>query len=103
MNRQTLEAKTRKHWETWLPSKTAELKASGEWDEAVKGAALAAFRMIQDLQSQGYQAHEAEEVALRQYVLLSPEEPDEDDELEQELREMEANYQQNVAPYLIQD
>ena len=100
MNRQTLEAKTRKHWETWLPSKTAELKASGEWDEAVKGAALAAFRMIQDLQSQGYQAHEAEEVALHQFVLLPPESPDEDDWETEELAQMEADYQQNVAPNL---
>lgn len=100
MNRLELEAKTRKHWTTWLPSKTAELKANGEWDEAVAGAALAAFRMIQELKSQGYQEHEAEEVALPQYVLLPPEEPDEDDELEQELKEMEANYQKNVAPYL---
>ena len=100
MNQQTLASKIRKHWAEYLPQKTAELKAAGEWDEAVQGAALAASRMIQDLQSQGYQAHEAEEVALHQYVLLPPESPDEDDWEALELAQMEADYQQNVAPNL---
>ena len=100
MNQQTLVSKIRKHWTEYLPQKTAELKAAGEWDEAVQGAALAASRVIQDLMNQGYQAHEAEEVALQQYVLLPPESPTEDDWETQELAQMEADYQQNVSPNL---
>ena len=100
MNQQTLISKIRKHWTEFLPEKTAELKAAGAWDEAVNGAALAANRMIQDLMSQGYQAHEAEEVALHQYVLLPPESPEEDDWEAKELAQMEADYQKNLAPHL---
>lgn len=100
MNQQTLTSKIRKHWSQYLPQKTAALKAAGEWNEAVQGAALAASRMIQDLQSQGYQAHEAEEAALQQYVLLPPE-PESADDLESlELAQMEAQYQKQVAPNL---
>lgn len=98
MDRQSIASKARKHWEEWLPAKTWALKQAGEFEEAIQGAALAAHRMIQELMSQGYQEHEAEEVALRQYVLLQPEKvEDEDDE---ELQELEENYQKNVAPYL---
>lgn len=101
MNQQTLTSKIRKHWSQYLPKKTAALKAAGEWSEAVQGAALAASRMIQDLQSQGYQAHEAEEVALRQYVLLPPEAVESENDWEaQELDQMETQYQQEVAPNL---
>ena len=96
MDRLSIASKARKHWMEWLPEKTQALKASGEFEEAIQGAALAASRMIQELMGQGYQEHEAEEVALRQYVLLPPEK-DEDDEENQEL---EADYQKNVAPYL---
>ena len=100
MDRLTLASKARKHWTTWLPRKTAELKAEGAFEEAVQGAALAASRMIQDLQSQGYQEHEAEEVALRQFVLLPPEPPSEDDWETQDLAQKEAEYQSQVAPNL---
>ena len=100
MNQQTLASKIRKHWTEYLPQKTAALKAAGEWDEAVQGAALAAKRLILDLQSQGYQAHEAEEVALHQFVLLPPESPEEDDWEAKELAQMETDYQKNVAPNL---
>ena len=99
MDLETLKSKIRKHWTKWLPKKTAQLKTDGEWDEAVQGAALAASREIQDLTSQGYQAHEAEEVALHLFVLLPPEE-NEDDWEAKELAELEANYQQKVAPHL---
>lgn len=101
MDRLSLASKARKHWKTWLPKKTAELKAAGEFEEAVQGAALAASRMVQELMSQGYQAHEAEEVALRQFVLLPPESgANEQDWEREELAQMEADYQKNVAPNL---
>ena len=101
MDRLSLASKARKHWKTWLPQRTAELKKEGAFEEAVQGAALAAIKMIQELMSQGYQAHEAEEVALRQFVLLPPENgANEADWERQELAQMESDYQTNVAPNL---
>ena len=73
MDKLSLASKTRKHWMKWLPQKVAALREAGEFEEAVQGAALAAHRQILELMQQGYQAHEAEEVALRQFVLLEPE------------------------------
>lgn len=94
MNTWQLATKARKHWATWLPQKTEELKAAGEFSEATQVAAVAAQRQIQELMRQGYQEHEAEEVALKQYILLAPEPPDEDDWETKELAEKEARYQE---------
>lgn len=91
MDRITLAIMARDHWAEWLPEKARELKASGELSEAIQAAAIAAFKEISDLISQGYMAHEAEEVALKQYILLEPEELD--DWESQELAEMEDDYQ----------
>lgn len=74
MDRLTLERKARKHWAEWLPNKVSDLQAQGKLAEAVQGAAIAAERMIQDLMTQGFRPHEAEEVALKELILLPPEE-----------------------------
>jgi hypothetical protein len=94
MDRATLAAMARKHWAIWLPQKTADLKAAKEFGEATQAAAVAAQRQIQELISQGYRAHEAEEVALKQFILLAPEHPDEDDWEAKELAEKEDRYQE---------
>ena len=94
MDRATLAAKARKHWAIWLPKKTAELKATREFGEATQAAAVAAQRQIQTLVGQGYQEHEAEEVALKLFILLAPEPPDEDDWEAKELAEREDRYQE---------
>lgn len=93
MDRATLAAKARQHWEEWLPNKTAELKLDGAWMEASEAAAQQALDLIAQLVTQGYRAHEAEEVALKQYILLTPEPPPEDDWQEIELAEKERAYQ----------
>lgn len=94
MDRTTLAQMARKHWAQWLPKKVARLKAEGTLNEAIQGAALRAQREIADLMSQGYQAHEAEEVALPQFVLLKPEADAVDSPEEKaELAQMEAEYQ----------
>lgn len=103
INVQALAAKARKHWAEWLPEMTRELKASGEWERATKQAAIKAHEMIVELMQQGYQAHEAEEVVLSQYILLKPEAPDPDDELERELAEMEEEYQSWAGPMFNQE
>ena len=74
MDRFSLERKARKHWAEWLPNKVASLQAEGKLAEAVQGAATAAQRMSEDLMAQGFRSHEAEEVALKELILLPPEE-----------------------------
>ena len=73
MSVEAMQAKARAHWSKWLPTKVAELKASGTLEETLRAAAIAAQRTIEDLMAQGYQMHEAEEVALKEHVLLKPE------------------------------
>ena len=66
-------AKARKHWTRWLPEKVAELKASGQLDAALQLAANLCRARVDELMGQGYQHHEAEEVALPEFILLKPE------------------------------
>jgi hypothetical protein len=87
----------RKHWEEWLPEKVAELRAQGALTLALNAAANLAQDEIDHLMRNcGYQEHEAREVALRQFILLPPEPTADDDELEEELREKERQYQMNL-------
>ncbi len=88
------------HWEEWLPKKTAELKEAGDFESALQVAAVNANRkVLQLMQYQHYQKHEAEEVALRQYILLAPEPVDYENmplweqELEDEMAEKEEEFQ----------
>lgn len=98
MDRTTLAIKARKHWEKWLPKKTRELKADGEFDMAIQMAARQAQQEIANLMAQGYQEHEAEEVALPQFVLLKPEPAD--DWESRELAEKERKYQKMMQPFV---
>ncbi len=93
MDRTTLAKMARDHWAQWLPEKTAELQRAGEFNEATQTAARKAFDEISDLMQQGYPAHAAEEVALKHFILLQPEEPDPDDWEEIERAEAEVRYQ----------
>ena len=73
MSAQQYATMARKHWAKWLPKKVAEMKASGELEQAVQTAGRMAQEEVVSLMEQGFQQHEAEEVALKQYVLLAPE------------------------------
>lgn len=73
MSATTYQAKARKHWATWLPQKVASLKAAGELEQALQTAGKEAAKMVAELMGQGFQQHEAEEVALAEFVLLKPE------------------------------
>lgn len=66
-------AKARKHWTEWLPEKVAALKAAGELEAALQIAANQTRAEVDNLMATGFQLHEAEEVALPQFVLLKPE------------------------------
>jgi hypothetical protein len=98
MDRSTLAIKARKHWEKWLPKKTRELKAAGEFQMAIQMAAQKAQQEISNLMAQGYQEHEAEEVALPMFILLKPE-PKHDWE-SRELARKERKFQETMGPFL---
>jgi len=93
-----LKSMARKHWAQWLPDKVRELKAEGKLNEALQGAASLAQAEIEHLMKKGYSVDEAREVALPMFILLKPE--DHEDELDEELAEKERDFQKNVAPYL---
>lgn len=96
MSAQRYAAMARKHWTTWLPKKVADLKATGELEQAIQAAGKSAAREVLDLMQQGFQQHEAEEVALSQHIILKPEpdankeqwELDEEAALEKRSREL---------------
>ncbi len=67
-----LKALARKHWLKYLPNKVKALKANGELEEALQGAALLTQTEIEHLMSRGYQEHEAREVALPMFIVLKP-------------------------------
>ncbi|MCY1277008.1 hypothetical protein D9M68_378440 [compost metagenome] len=83
----------RKHWSKWLPKKTAELKAAGDWESTLRVRGKWAAERVLELMQQGFRQHEAEEVALHELILLKPEpqaalEPWE----REELAKLEAEY-----------
>ena len=101
MSVQSLAAKARRHWEQWLPERSRRLKEAGRFTLESQKAAEQAQREINQLRQAGYPDWAAEEIVLPQYILLPPEAPDPNDELEQELAEKEAYYQKEIAPLLV--
>lgn len=71
------ETMARKHWTKYLPEMTADLKKSGEFDQAVKEAADQAKEELSILVSNGAQLAAAKEIVLKEYILLPPEHPEE--------------------------
>src|SRR5687767_14333702 len=91
-----LEALAREHWTEWLPDKVKALKAAGTLNEEIHAAASLAQAEIEVLLKQGYQEHEAREVALPMFILLKPEPGARIPEYQQkELDELEREYQKN--------
>lgn len=73
MSAMQFKAKARKHWTRWLPSLVRELREVDELEAALQVAAISAQERLLELMAQGYRAHEAEEVALHEFILLRPE------------------------------
>ena len=63
----------RKHWAKWQPKRMAQLKEDGELESTLRTAGANAQERLLELMQQGFKAHEAEEVALSEFVLLKPE------------------------------
>ena len=98
MSAQLYEAKARKHWTQWPPKKVAALKASGELEQALQTAGKQAQQEVLSLMEQGFRQHEAEEVALSQYVLLKPEPEAELEPWERkELAQRESQYRKQMG------
>lgn len=74
MSAQRYKAMARKHWTEWLPEKVKDLKETDSLDSTLMVAGTNAQNRVLELMAQGHKAHEAEEVALQEYVLLRPEE-----------------------------
>jgi hypothetical protein len=90
-----MESLARKHWAKWLPKKVARLKAAGELNEAIQGAATAAAREIE-----GHR-HDAEEIALPMFILLKPEAGANEELWERrELAEMERQYRKAMGQFV---
>ena len=99
MSVRELASLARTHWTKWLPQTVADLRASGQLNEALQGAAGLAQKEIELLMKQGYQEHEAREAALPMFILLPPEPGAEEEDWERlELAEKEAEYRRNPPP-----
>ena len=70
-----------KHWEEFLPSLYEELQERGDLTKEAELAASKTLDEIAELREQGYQLHEAEEVVLPKYILLTPSQTDDWDDL----------------------
>ena len=77
MSAQRYKAMARKHWSQWLPERVKELKETDSLEPTLLVAGTNAQRRVLELMQQGYKAHEAEEVALSEFILLKPETVDE--------------------------
>ena len=77
MRAQRYKAMARKHWSQWLPERVKELKETDSLEPTLLVAGTNAQRRVLELMQQGYKAHEAEEVALSEFILLKPETVDE--------------------------
>lgn len=88
-----LMATAKQHWSKYLPRKVHALRAEGMLTAALNGAANLAQSEIDSLMQQGYQAHEAREVALSHHILLPAEKAQ--DGQDRELAAKEHEYQNN--------
>ncbi|NTV09957.1 MAG: hypothetical protein HGA47_04185 [Zoogloea sp.] len=68
-----LDAQAMKHWERWLPQKTADLKEAGTFEFRANQAAERALAEINLLVSKNVSREQAEEMVLPEYIFLPPE------------------------------
>lgn len=61
-----------RHWTMHRPQWVEELKEAGRLEEVAQSAADQATVEIDSLMATGFQRHEAEEVAMSQYITIPP-------------------------------
>ncbi len=62
-----------RHWKKWRPKAYRQMQEDGTLNEAAQTASKRAASQVAELMEAGYQQHEAEEVVLREIILLPPE------------------------------
>ena len=96
MNAQGFSQQARRHWTRFLPSKVKELRSEGTFQASLQAVGAQAQQRVTELMSQGYQQHEAEEVARSELVMLPPEPGAGLEDWERkELAELERQYRAN--------
>ncbi|MGO9485045.1 MAG: hypothetical protein ACLPX9_10750 [Rhodomicrobium sp.] len=61
------------HWKKWRPKQYRLMQAEGTLNQVAQSASKEAARQVAEFMAAGYQKHEAEEVVLRETILLPPE------------------------------
>ena len=72
MDAAQLTIRIQQHWAKWLPKRTRRLQQEGTWAAETAACAELAMAEYRTLRMAGFREHEAEEVVLTQFVLLSP-------------------------------
>lgn len=62
-----------RHLQEWRPKQYRTLKKENRINLTANRAAQRVYREIKSLRDSGYQNHEAEEIVLPRYILLTPE------------------------------
>ena len=68
------------HWREWRPRAYKEMQEAGTLNKRAQDASKAAAKQVADLMAAGAQQHEAEEIVLPQYILLLPEEREDEED-----------------------
>jgi len=61
------------HWKKWRPKQYRLMQQEGTLNETAQSASKEAARQVAALMEAGLQKHEAEEMVLRETILLPPE------------------------------
>ena len=83
MSVEDLQVQAKHHWTKWCPHMVAAMKKNNSFDRLTLSAATRAERQIARLIKAGYQQHEAEEIVLKDEILIPPEKPGSWDEEEE--------------------
>ncbi len=83
MSVEELQIQAKHHWAKWCPHMVAAMKKANSFDRLTLSAAKSANFQINQLLKTGLQLHEAEEMVLKDEILIPAEKPgswDEDEE-----------------------
>lgn len=94
-----LAKKAIRHWKEWLPNRYRELVEANQLLTAAEAAAKGAAQEIRELMDAGARLDEAEEVVLPKWILLPPEETDEEAEAEPTPTELEKERAERKAAW----
>lgn len=68
-----LQGRAMKHWRRWRPEATKEMETANAFRAEMLAIAKRANRQYDVLRKQGYMDWEAEDMILRQFILVKPE------------------------------